>query len=59
MWIVGPVLALADEPTEVHLATVGRALAKEAPPAPGLWPTEHLPTRRAEAEAWLAAKLES
>jgi acyl-CoA dehydrogenase len=57
MWITAPALALADGPTEVHLATVAKELAKAARPAEGLWPTEHLPTRREQAEAWLDSKL--
>jgi acyl-CoA dehydrogenase len=56
MWVAGPALGLADGPTEVHLVTVAKELAKAARPAPGLWPSEHLPSRREDAEAWLAKK---
>jgi acyl-CoA dehydrogenase len=49
----GMMLALADGPTEVHQTTVARLLLHDYTPAPGLWPTEHIPTRRAEAEAAL------
>lgn len=38
-------LALADGPTEVHKVQVARALLKQATPAPGLFPSEHIPTR--------------
>jgi acyl-CoA dehydrogenase len=38
-------LALADGPTEVHKVQVARALLKQASPAPGLFPSEHIPTR--------------
>uniref|UniRef100_A0AAU1M383 Acyl-CoA dehydrogenase family protein n=1 Tax=Streptomyces sp. NBC_00148 TaxID=2903626 RepID=A0AAU1M383_9ACTN len=46
MWMGVPSLALADGPTEVHKVTVARQLLKSAEPAPGLFPTEHLPTKR-------------
>lgn len=49
MWVAAPVLGLADGPTEVHQQTVARQLLKEHEPAPGLWPTQHLPDRRAAA----------
>jgi acyl-CoA dehydrogenase len=41
-----PSLALADGPTEVHKWTVAKQLLKNYSPAPGLFPTEHIPTRR-------------
>ena len=47
MWMGVPMLAVADGPTEVHQVQVANALLKKATPAPGLFPTEHLPTRRA------------
>jgi acyl-CoA dehydrogenase len=37
----------------VHQTPVARLLLHDYTPAPGLWPTEHIPTRRAEAEAAL------
>ena len=49
----GMMLALADGPTEVHQTTVARQLLRDYQPAPGRWPTEHIPTRRAEAAAAL------
>ncbi|SQD95996.1 MULTISPECIES: acyl-CoA dehydrogenase family protein [unclassified Parafrankia] len=48
-WAGVPQLALADGPTEVHKATVAKQVLKGYRPAPGLFPTEHLPTRRAAA----------
>jgi acyl-CoA dehydrogenase len=42
-------LGLADGPTEVHKATLSRILLAEAEPAPGLFPTAHIPARRAQA----------
>ena len=44
-------LAIADGPTEVHKVTLASQLLKEYEPAPGLWPTTHLPSRREEALA--------
>jgi len=38
-------LALADGPTEVHKVQVARALLGSARPAPGRFPSEHIPTR--------------
>ena len=46
-WAGVPSLALADGPTEVHKAQVAKALLKRAPEAPGLFPSEHIPTRMA------------
>ncbi len=45
MWMNVPALALADGPTEVHRATVAKSLLKKFKPAPGLFPTEHLPPK--------------
>jgi len=42
-------LGLADGPTEVHKVQVAKAALGMAKPAPGLFPSEHLPTRRAAA----------
>ncbi len=45
MWMNVPGLALADGPTEVHRATVAKLLLRQFKPAPGLFPTEHIPPR--------------
>jgi acyl-CoA dehydrogenase len=45
MWMGVPMLAVADGPTEVHQVQVANALLKTAKAAPGLFPTEHIPTR--------------
>jgi len=45
MWMGLPSLALADGPTEVHKAQVAKAYLKNAKPAAGLFPSEHIPTR--------------
>lgn len=44
-------LAFADGPTDVHKSQLARAYLKKAKPAPGLFPSEHIPTRTAEALA--------
>lgn len=51
MWMGAPMLAVADGPTEVHQVQVANALLKTATPAPGLFPTEHIPTKREKARA--------
>ena len=45
MWMGLPAMALADGPTEVHKVQVAKAYLKNATPAPGLFPSEHIPTR--------------
>jgi acyl-CoA dehydrogenase len=52
-WMVSWITGFSDGPSEIHKRTVARQLLKDYRPAPGLWPTEHLPTRRAEARAKL------
>jgi len=47
MWMGLPSLALADGPTEVHKAQVAKAYLKNIEPAPGLFPSEHIPSRLA------------
>ncbi|WP_194903773.1 acyl-CoA dehydrogenase family protein [Catenulispora rubra] len=50
MWQSGPVLGVADGPTEVHKDVVARALVKNAQPAEDvLFGSEHIPTRLAAA----------
>ncbi|WP_447762503.1 acyl-CoA dehydrogenase family protein [Sphingopyxis panaciterrae] len=51
MWMGLPSLALADGPTEVHKAQVAKAYLRDAAPAPGLFPSEHIPTRLAAIRA--------
>ena len=50
-------LALADGPTEVHKVQVAKAALKQAKPATGLFPGEHIPTRLAAARARYAREL--
>jgi len=58
LWHQAAIMAVVDGPTEVHKITVAREVLKDYQPAPGLWPTEHLPAKREQARAKLAAYLE-
>jgi len=58
MLLAGPVLGLADGPTEVHKVTVARQVLREHRPSDDLWPTEHLPKRVAAAREKYAKALE-
>ena len=50
LWHAGGMgLAFADGPTDVHRSQLARAYLKQAKPAPGVFPTEHIPTRTAAA----------
>ena len=51
MWMGVPMLSVADGPTEVHQVQIANALMKNAAPAPGLFPSEHIPAKRAAARA--------
>jgi acyl-CoA dehydrogenase len=58
MLIAAEVMGIADGPTEVHQQTVARQILKEYEGVDGPWPSQHLPTRREQAEARLAEILE-
>ncbi len=58
MWMSAPVMGLVDGPTEVHKVTVARQILKRYKPAPGLWPTEHVPTKTAAARERFAEYLD-
>lgn len=51
LWMGVPMLAVADGPTEVHKVQIAKALLRGATPAPGVFPTEHIPTKREAALA--------
>jgi acyl-CoA dehydrogenase len=51
-------LGLADGPTEVHKVTIARQTLKHYKPAEGLFPSAHLPDRRAEARKRFAHLLD-
>jgi acyl-CoA dehydrogenase len=58
MWMSVPSLAIADGPTEVHKLQVAKAFLKNAKPAAGLFPTEHVPTKREAARQRYATILD-
>ena len=58
MLLAGVTLGIADGPTEVHKDTLARQILKGYEPAEGLFPSDHLPTRRAAAEQKYAEVLE-
>ena len=49
MIVNGIHIGLADGPTEIHKLTVSREALKGYQPAPGLFPTRHIPALRDEA----------
>jgi acyl-CoA dehydrogenase len=58
MMVAAEVMGIADGPTEVHKVTVARQVLREYKAVDGLWPSAHLPTRRAAARERYAAVLE-
>jgi len=58
MMVAAESLAIADGPTEVHKLTLARRTLKEYEPVDTQFPSAHIPTRRAAAEARLAERLE-
>ena len=57
MFLIQYVTGFSDGPTEIHKTTVSRRVLKKYKPAPGLWPTQHLPTLKGEAQAHVAERL--
>ena len=51
-------LALADGPTETHKVVVARQVLKQYQPHPGLFPNNHIPTKRDAARLKFADFLE-
>ena len=51
-------LALADGPTEVHKVTVAKQVLRDHKGVDGLWPSGHLPTKKAAARERFAHLLE-
>jgi acyl-CoA dehydrogenase len=58
MWMTGPVLGIADGPTEVHKDTIAKVVLKHYTPTDGLFPSEHLPARMEEARRRFEARLD-
>jgi acyl-CoA dehydrogenase len=59
MFMHMPNMGLVDGPTEVHKVGVAKAFLSKATPAPGLFPTEHIPTKLAAARARFPQALET
>jgi acyl-CoA dehydrogenase len=58
-WLLASeVMGIADGPTEVHKVTVARQVLRDHKGVDGLWPSEHLPTKRAAARERFAHLLE-
>lgn len=49
MMLAAQVMGIADGPTEVHKITVARQVLRDYKGVDGLWPSAHIPTRRAAA----------
>ena len=58
MMVAAEVMGVADGPTEVHKITLARQVLKGYQPVEGLWPSAHLPSKRAAARERLAERLE-
>jgi acyl-CoA dehydrogenase len=58
MLLAGPILGLADGPTEVHKVTVARQVLRDYRPSDDLWPSEHRPRKLAAARQKYADYLE-
>ena len=58
MMIAAESLGIADGATELHKMTVARRTLREYQPVTTPFPSQHIPTRRAEAQARLAERLE-
>ncbi|MFQ5514477.1 MAG: acyl-CoA dehydrogenase family protein [Myxococcota bacterium] len=58
MWLTAPIMGIVDGPSEVHRVTVARRVLRDYTPAPGLFPSEHIPTRLRAARAKFSEILE-
>jgi acyl-CoA dehydrogenase len=58
MLLAGPIMGLADGPTEVHKVTVARQVLRNYQASDDLWPSEHRPRKLAEAREKYAEYLE-
>jgi acyl-CoA dehydrogenase len=59
MYRLARALPIMDGPDEVHRVTIARRVLKGYEPHEGVWPREHVPTRRAAARARFAAYLDA
>lgn len=58
MMLAAESLGIADGATELHKMTVARRTLREYQPVSTLFPSQHIPTRKAEAQDRLAERLE-
>jgi acyl-CoA dehydrogenase len=58
MWMGAAALGIADGPTEVHKVTVARQVLREYEGYEGVFPPEHIPTKRAALRSRFAELLE-
>ena len=58
-WMSGPVMGIADGPSEVHKVTVAQQLLREYEPFEGIYPRDHIIRRREEARAKLGDLVEA
>jgi acyl-CoA dehydrogenase len=58
MLIAAEVMGIADGPTEVHKVTIARQVLRDYEAVEGLWPSQHLPSRRDAARKKFADVLE-
>jgi acyl-CoA dehydrogenase len=58
MYRQGRALRIADGADEVHKQAMARQILKDVQPVEG-WPSEHLPTRRAEAKKRFGAQVDA
>ena len=58
MWMGAAALGIADGPTEVHKVTVARQVLRDYQGYEGVFPPEHIPTRRAELRSRWASLIE-
>ncbi len=59
MMLAAEVMGIADGPTEVHKLTIAKQVLRDYKPSDGLFPSEHIPTRRAAARERLAHLLDA
>ncbi len=58
MMVAAQTMAIADGPTEVHKITLARQLLRNYRAVDGLWPSQHIPARKAAARERYAELLE-
>jgi acyl-CoA dehydrogenase len=58
MLLAAEVMGIADGPTEVHKITLAKQVLREHKGVDGIWPSGHLPTKRAAARERLAHLLD-